>query len=156
NLFGEPLDLLPFPAMFVLPGIRRLDGLDKVVHGVGLHVGQTPGMMIGDADDHRRATRKCDSRNVFSIYRKMAGIPDGGQAEAEMRIAAQNRFAGGGPHSIDGPVVASETAGISEPALPGQVLNRGRVSWRGARNGRKSLASYPLTVRLNCYGRDLV
>jgi hypothetical protein len=77
NSLGDALHLLPLAAVAIAHRIFAVDGLDEIVDRVGLHISETPGVVIAVADDNGWSAGEGDAGEVLSINAKMTGVPDG-------------------------------------------------------------------------------
>src|SRR5262249_43959606 len=111
---GDAVHLFPLAAVFVAHRVLGVDRFDVVIDRVGLHVRQAPGVVIGVTDDHGRPAGERDAGDVLAGDAQMNGVPDRRKAEAEVRVAAQDRLSGGRLGAVNRPVVAAEAAGFAQ------------------------------------------
>ncbi len=123
NLLGAAFDLLPLAAVPILLRVLGVDCFDEEVDRVGLHVGDPPAEMIVVADNHAGRAGKRYAGHAVPVDAQVARVPERREKEAQVRIAAKDRFAAARFLAVDGPVVAADALAVREPPCPGEAID---------------------------------
>ena len=128
----------------VAASVLRVDLLQVQVLHIGVGVGKTPGHAGGAPQHHKRQARQRGAQHVQRrggrAVRRLAGrrlqvrhVPDGGCAQAQVRVVRQQRLARGGARAVQHPVVAALALAVAGaacqrlgPALQAAAVTRQR------------------------------
>ena len=93
DCFLDAAERLPFATVPVEPWIIGVWLLDEIIHDIGLHIRDAPAKAIVVADNNVGCCGEPGPGDVSSLDREVPDVPQRGQVEAEVRVAAKYWFA---------------------------------------------------------------